>query len=224
MKVFSTWREGVFLLLHPALWFRRELLDEDLCENPFDQFAIWYRAAERQWWGEFPNWCCLSTLDGDGYPEGRIVLMKNFSSEGFVFYTNRSSRKGISLIRDPRGSMTFFWERLQRQVRIVGDVLPASEEDSDDYFRSRPRKSQIGAWASLQSEELPSRQHLQRRMEEYARKFQGMEVPRPPHWGGFCLVPRRFEFWELRLNRLHDRFEYTQIERGLLWNRRRLYP
>ncbi|MCB0354469.1 MAG: pyridoxamine 5'-phosphate oxidase [Bdellovibrionales bacterium] len=222
-RLFSTSRELFFLFSHPSLWFRKPLRQEQLKRDPFEQFADWYRAAERQIFVEFVNWLCLSTIDENGYPDGRIVLLKEFDPAGFVFYTNTLSRKGRALERNPKASMTFYWGGTQRQVRILGDVEKVEEKTADAYFASRPRESQLGAWASQQSAVLSSREQLAESVEKYREKFSGHEVPRPPFWTGYRLIPRRFEFWELRLSRLHDRFEYFESESGS-WEIRRLSP
>jgi len=186
-------------------------------------FDAWYRRAKRCFWLEFPDSMCLSTLDQDGFPDGRMVLLKAYDRRGFVFYTNGLSRKGRSLARLPRAGLTFYWEALQRQVRIQGGVESVSDAESDAYFSSRLRRSQIGAWASLQSQELESRKILEGRVKEFALRFRGQAVPRPPHWHGYRVVPHRIEFWRLRLNRLHDRFLYLKQPDGS-WEIARLYP
>lgn len=223
-KYFSTYREAFFLVTHPSLWFRKPLRIEDLNPDPIKQFGEWYGEVKARFSGEFPNWLVLSTVNPDGYPEGRVVLMKGFDERGIVFYTNTTSKKGRALEQVPRAAMTFYWGALQRQVRIVGDISKVSNEEADEYFASRPRGSQLGAWASTQSAELGSREELERRVAEYDEKYRGVEVPRPDFWTGFRLRPNRFEFWELRLSRLHDRFEYLRDETHSSWNIRRLYP
>lgn len=224
MKKFSTFREAFFLATHPALWFRKYLSQSDLSENPFEQFAKWYAELQKGYRGEFPNWLCLSTIDAAGCPDGRVVLLKDYDERGFVFFTNTESRKGEALEHHPVAAMTFFWERLQRQVRVAGRIEKVSDEEADTYFASRPRASQIGAWASLQSRELSGRAELEARFNHYEQEFQGQAVPRPQYWSGYRLIPERFEFWELRISRLHDRFEYHYGSEEKRWRIRQLYP
>jgi len=224
MKKFSTFREALFLVTHPSLWFRRYLSQSDFSPNPIEQFTRWYAEVQKGLWGEFPNWLCLSTIDEQGMPDGRIVLLKSYDERGFVFYTNTTSRKGASLERHPATAMTFFWERFQRQVRISGSCEQVAAEEADRYFSTRPRASQIGAWASLQSQELSDRSKLEERISEFEQKFANKPVPRPEYWTGYRLIPQRFEFWELRMSRLHDRFEYTVGVKPGEWNIRQLYP
>ena len=164
----------------------------------------------------------LATVSAKGRPSGRIVLLKEVDESGFRFFTNYNSRKSKDLEENPFASLTFFWLGLEKQVRIEGKVHRVSDDDSDSYFAMRPRGSQLGAWASDQSELLSSREELDARMEEYTRKFEGVAVPRPPHWGGYCLVPDKIEFWDNVPNRLHDRFEYTLIDSK--WQIERLAP
>jgi pyridoxamine 5'-phosphate oxidase len=210
LRYFSTWREVSFLLLHPQLWGRKPLEIEDLQLDPFQQFTLWYQRAQKSLSGEFSNWMCLSTVDNEGFPDGRIVLLKEFSSLGFVFYTNKTSQKGAQLQAHPFAALTFYWEALQWQVRIRGGVSEVAPEQADRYFASRPRESQIGAWASDQSAMLTQRKELLQRTDELRNKFAGNVIERPPFWTGFQLTPFSFEFWELRRSRLHDRFRYVR--------------
>ena len=224
MKIFSTAREALFLLTNPALWFRRPLELVDLQKDPVEQFRAWFDQAGRSWRGEFHNWLCLSTIDRDGYPHGRIVLLKEYDERGFVFYTNTNSQKGQQLGGCPKASMTFYWEHLQHQIRIVGDIERVADEQADTYFSGRPRKSQLGAWASEQSTPLASRQELVERLQALTKEYRGREVPRPPHWTGYRLKPIQYEFWELRLSRLHDRFMYTPATEPGSWTIQQLAP
>lgn len=223
MAIFTTSREALFLVFHPSLWFRKPIDISALPDSPLELFDMWYRDATKKIHGEFPNAMCLSTLSPDGYPEGRIVLLKSWNKKDFIFYTNHNSAKGRSLEETPKASLTFYWEALQRQVRITGDVRKVSDKLSDDYFAKRPRRSQLGAWASAQSSPLQSRKELLNTLAEYEAKFSAQPIPRPPFWGGYELTPIRFEFWELRLNRLHDRVQYKQSE-GANWEKIRLSP
>ncbi|HCU24558.1 MAG TPA: pyridoxamine 5'-phosphate oxidase [Deltaproteobacteria bacterium] len=195
---------------------------QDLHPDPLLQFARWFRAAQRCSAIEQADAFCLSTLSPNGDLAGRMVLLKGFDGRGFSFYTNFRSLKAKSVLAYPKAAGTFYWEALARQVRFVGRVERVTEEESDTYFRTRPRLSQLGAWASEQSVLLKSRAELDRRFDVYRKKFFGKEVPRPPHWGGFRIVPKEIEFWQARPNRLHDRFLYSWA--GKRWKIRRLNP
>jgi pyridoxamine 5'-phosphate oxidase len=200
-----------------------KLDSSDLLANPIDQFAAWFAEAEQIASLQFSNAACLSTVDPEGFPDGRIVLLKGFDARGFEFYTNSNSLKGQSLSTTPAAAMTFYWDGLGRQIRIKGEVEMLSAEEADEYFASRPRDSQLGAWASKQSSRLESRELLEARVREFAQKFDGKQVPRPPHWNGYRIKPKRMEFWQLGEHRLHDRFEYLSDTTGA-WHRERLYP
>lgn len=199
------------------------LNESQLKPDPIEQFAEWYGIAEQSPAIIYPNACCLSTIDPDGFPNGRMVLLKGFGESGFSFYTNTTSLKGRSLSATPKAALTFYWPTLYRQVRIQGETSIVSDEDADEYFRSRPRLSQLGAWASQQSTELPDRRVLEERVRELDERYRTEEIPRPAHWTGFLLNPRRIELWQERDGRLHDRFEYSRVQAGS-WGRRRLYP
>jgi len=169
-----------------------------------------------------PTAVALATSDRDGRPSSRMVLLKAFDERGFVFYTNLESRKGRQLRENPRVSLTFYWPPLGEQVQVEGDVEPVSDAEADAYWVTRPRESRLGAWASLQSEEMPSRWTLLRRFAEAAHRYGVGEVPRPRHWSGVRVVPNRVEFWRSSKFRLHDRESWT-LEDGR-WVKRRLYP
>ena len=195
----------------------------DLSPDPIEQFGRWFEDAAADPRIVFAEAVCLSTLGPGETPEARLVLMKDFDHRGFVFYTNFESDKARSIIAHPRAGMTFYWQPLARQVRIRGAVEAVSPDEADAYFASRPRGSRIGAWASDQSRELESGAALKERVAALEERFAGREVPRPPHWSGFRIVPEAIEFWQEGQARLHDRFAYRRDDTGR-WIRRRLYP
>lgn len=162
-----------------------------------------------------PTACTLATVDAEGQPSSRYVLLKGFDLEGFVFYTNFNSRKGRELLANPRAALCFFWDTLYEQVRIEGKARPVTDAEADSYWATRPRESQIGAWASRQSEPLDARAALEARYEETTRRYQGKTVPRPPHWSGFRLAPDMIEFWRGIAYRLHERTCYRR--QGQAW-------
>jgi pyridoxamine 5'-phosphate oxidase len=196
---------------------------EDLAPDPVEQFDRWFEVAARESDLAHPEAMCLSTLDKDGWPDGRIVLLKSVDHRGFVFYTNTESRKGRALERNPRAALTFYWEARERQVRVVGTVEPVSEAEADEYFASRPRGSQIGAWASRQSRPLASREELEAAVAEVEERYASDPVPRPSYWSGYRVVHHQVEFWQGRVSRLHDRFTYRRSPDGG-WLSERLYP
>lgn len=188
--------------------------------NPFTQFSNWFSDAVEEVSAD-ANAMTLTTVSEISRPSSRTVLLKEFDENGFVFYTNYKSRKGTHLQNNPHVSVTFYWADLMRQVHIEGKVEKVSDEQSTAYFKTRPVASQLGAWASSQSEEVESRAALEKKMKEFEQKFED-EIPRPPHWGGFRIIPDRMEFWQGRLNRLHDRICYS-LEDGD-WVIKRLSP
>lgn len=189
--------------------------------DPMLLFKNWFAAAEKSGI-MLPEAMSLATSTADGRPSVRTVLLKSFDDDGFVFYTNYKSRKGGELDENPHASILLHWAVLQRQVRVEGPVERVSAAESDAYFASRGRGSQIGAWASLQSNELGSKEILQNRVKEADNKFAGKDVLRPEHWGGFRIRPERIEFWQGKADRLHDRYIYTREDNA--WRGSRYYP
>jgi pyridoxamine 5'-phosphate oxidase len=192
-----------------------------LDKDPVKQFQLWFDEASASG-VPLPEAACLSTVSREGEPEGRMILLKEADERGFVFYTNFNSPKARSLQAHPLAALTFYWEKLRRQVRLVGKTEKVSDAEADAYFDSRPRESQLGAWASFQSEILDARETLEKRFEELSRKYEGKDIPRPAHWSGYRIVPAKIEFWIERPNRLHDRFLYEL--KGKEWVVTRLNP
>ena len=199
-----------------------QLSEKELGVKPFSLL--------NRWWQEaidadvlMPDAAVLSTVDQHNYPNGRVVFIKALEEAGLVFFTNYHSQKGRELLHNPAASLVLFWPDCERQVRIRGAVVKTDRAASEHYFQARPRGSQLGAWASKQSEVLTSRDELEARFKESEIRFTGQEVPCPPHWGGYCLDPNYFEFWQGRSNRLHDRFSYTLNDAGK-WEIVRLFP
>jgi pyridoxamine 5'-phosphate oxidase len=194
----------------------------DLHSNPFKQFGAWFAAALAADIRDV-NAMTLATATPDGKASARIVLLKGFDERGFAFFTNYDSEKGRHLETNPHAALAFYWVKLERQVRISGPVEKTSREDSAAYFHSRPPGSRLGAWASKQSEVIDSRQILDARLEQMVERFEGGEIPLPPHWGGYRVKPDQIEFWQGRPNRLHDRFRYSRRADGT-WQIDRLAP
>jgi pyridoxamine 5'-phosphate oxidase len=190
--------------------------------SPFKQFELWFGQAMAANLLE-PNAMTLATVTPAGLPDARIVLLKGFDDRGFVFYTNYLSQKGQELAANPHAALVFLWGDLERQVRVVGRVEKATALEADTYFQSRPLGSRLGAWASTQSEVIPSRVFLEARMAELEKEYQDREIPRPDHWGGFRVVPTELEFWQGRPSRLHDRLRY-RWQKGGGWVIDRLAP
>lgn len=202
--------------------YRRATLDVgDVAADPLDQFRRWFREAQDVQVHE-PNAMALATADADGYPNVRMVLLKEATERGFVFFTDYRSIKGLELAVNARGALCFWWGPLERQVRLRGPIARISSEDSAAYFVQRPRGSRLGAWASAQSSVLASRETLERKHAELDAQYPGEDVPLPPHWGGFQLAPESYEFWQGRSSRLHDRIRYRQD--GTQWVIERLSP
>jgi pyridoxamine 5'-phosphate oxidase len=199
----------------------RELSEQDLLPDPLALVQRWF--AEAQAAGiEQADAMTLATATPDGRPSARAVLLKGVDARGFAFFTNYESRKARELDANPRAALVLLWTALHRQVRATGDVARLSAEESDEYFATRARGSQLGAWASDQSRPLPDRAALEQRWAALDERWAGTVVPRPPHWGGYRLEPDEIELWQGRANRLHDRFAYTRGPHG--WNRERLQP
>ena len=205
-----------------AEYSQPEFNESEVERDPFVQFRQWFdRAVAANLL--HPNAMTLATATPDGRPSARIVLLKDFNEDGFVFYTNFHSRKGQELDQNPSASLVFWWPELERQVRIEGRVEKVANDEADGYFKTRPRGSQLAAWASEQSQRIDDRARLERRFSELAAKYQDREIPRPPNWGGYRLQPRSIEFWQGRSNRLHDRLRYVLSEDGD-WQLERLAP
>jgi pyridoxamine 5'-phosphate oxidase len=200
-----------------------EQTDERLfeAEEPFELFGRWFADAKARETND-PDAMCLATVDADGLPDARMVLLKSFDAQGFVFYTNIQSAKGAQLDASGKAALLFHWKSLRRQVRVRGRVQRVSDAEADAYFATRARDSQIGAWASEQSRPLPGRFALEKRVAEFGLKFGLGRVPRPPHWTGYRVTPLRIEFWRDRPFRLHDRLVFERAGQG--WRTDRLYP
>jgi pyridoxamine 5'-phosphate oxidase len=200
---------------------RGELTVEVVARDPFEQFRGWLDEALRAGGIVEPNAMSVATVGANGRPSSRVVLLRQWDSRGFVFYTNYESRKGAELTVHPHAALLFWWGALERQIRIEGTVERVLDVESDAYFASRPRGHRLSAWASHQSSVVPDRETLQRAMSDAELRFPG-EVPRPPFWGGYRVVPDRFEFWQGRPNRVHDRVAYERSSDG--WGVSRLSP
>jgi pyridoxamine 5'-phosphate oxidase len=199
----------------------KSLAESEVAKDPFAQFSIWWEEAVQSAIVEV-NAMALSTVSPEGKPSSRIVLLKGYTEEGFVFFTNYTSDKGKQIEQNQYVSLLFFWKELERQVRIEGTASKIAAEESDAYFNSRPVGSRLGAWASPQSQKIADRTILDQELEKITAQFQEHEITRPPHWGGYRVEPTRIEFWQGRSSRLHDRILYEQVDQQ--WQISRLAP
>ncbi len=203
--------------------YKLKSLDEtDMAADPFSQFTHWWQEAVNSDIDEV-NAMTLATATTTGFPSARIVLLKGYSESGFIFFSNYLSHKGKELQDNPYAALVFFWKELERQIRIEGTVEKISGEESDRYFQTRPLLSRIGAWASPQSENVKDRNIIEHKFADMEKQFGTADIPRPPHWGGYIVKPRLFEYWQGRRSRLHDRIQYT-IDSAGRWQMERLAP
>jgi pyridoxamine 5'-phosphate oxidase len=200
----------------------QSLLETDIAANPFTQFNRWWDDAVKSELDEV-NAMTLATASLTGIPSARIVLLKSVTENGFVFFTNYNSHKGKMLEENPQACLVFFWKELERQIRITGKVEKVSAAESDTYFNSRPTGSRIGAWASPQSGVITSREVIEKNIIKYEEEFADVNIARPPHWGGYMVIPTVIEFWQGRPNRLHDRLQYSKLQ-DASWKIERLAP
>ncbi len=191
--------------------------------NPFIKFQSWYEKAQNCTEIADASAMCLATADTNGLPSNRMVLLKGYGDDGFVFYTNLERRKCSELEQNPQAALCFYWASLARQIRIEGRTVPVSNDEADSYFGSRLRQSRIGAWASRQSQPIAQKNDLTKAIAKYSMKFAAGDIPRPPHWSGFTLVPERIEFWSEGAFRIHDRLQFTR-QMGNNWSVQKLYP
>jgi pyridoxamine 5'-phosphate oxidase len=202
---------------------KSELLESNITEDPINLFNRWFHEAEEFVGDSEVNAMTLSTIGLEGFPKARVVLLKKFTEEGFIFYTNYNSEKGRAISKNPNVCLSFFWQSLERQIIIKGKVEKLAENLSDGYFESRPDGSKLGAWASNQSEIVSSRDALDSSLKAFEEKFHESEIPRPKHWGGFLIKPVTIEYWQGRPNRMHDRIRYT-LQPDFNWKKERLAP
>jgi pyridoxamine 5'-phosphate oxidase len=202
---------------------KSSLEETSVSENPLELFQKWFHEVEKSGTTDEPNAMTVSTLGLDGYPKNRVVLLKRYTYEGFVFYSNYESEKGKAIAENPRVCLSFFWPAMERQVIIKGTAEKIPENMSDGYFETRPTGSKLGAIVSNQSEVIPSREELETKLKELEKEYEQKEIPRPEYWGGYLVRPMSIEFWQGRPNRLHDRLRYTLLE-DYNWKLERLAP
>ncbi|MDO6676490.1 pyridoxamine 5'-phosphate oxidase [Tenacibaculum sp. 1_MG-2023] len=202
---------------------KRELLENNCPENPIELFRDWFLAADESEMVDEANAMTIASIGLDGYPKSRVVLLKKYTWEGFIFYTNYNSEKGKAILNNNHVCLSFFWAGLEQQIIIKGKAEKLADNLSDGYFESRPDGSKLGAWASNQSEVVTSRNELDNILASFEKKFENQEIPRPKHWGGFLVKPVSVEFWQGRPNRMHDRIRYT-LQKDFSWKLERLAP
>ena len=220
LRNFATYKKMKDLSNYRKSYEKSELLENSISENPIGLFSKWFQEAEDIGGSEEINAMTISTIGLDGFPKNRVVLLKQFTSEGFVFFTNYKSEKGKAIAENPNVCLSFFWHNSERQVIIKGIAEKTSEQISNDYFYSRPIGSQLGAIASHQSEVISGREVLENKIASLEKEFEGQEIIRPEYWGGYIVKPSEIEFWQGRQNRLHDRIRY-QLHEGI-WKIERL--
>ena len=204
-------------------YLKKELLKTEVPINPIELFQQWFNEIEASQGIDEPNAMTLSTIGTDGFPKSRVVLLKKFTEEGFVFYTNYLSEKGKAIAAHPEVCLSFFWQNSEQQIIIKGTAEKIAKNLSDGYFESRPDGSKLGAWASPQSDVVPNRESLEQQLKTLEEKFQNQKIPRPKHWGGYLVKPVSIEFWQGRANRMHDRIRYT-AQKDYSWKIDRLAP
>lgn len=204
-------------------YLKKELLKTEVPKNPIELFQQWFNEIEASQGIDEPNAMTLSTIGTDGFPKSRVVLLKKLTEEGFVFYTNYLSEKGKAIAAHPEVCLSFFWQNSEQQIIIKGTAEKIAKNLSDGYFESRPNGSKLGAWASPQSDVVPSRESLEQQLKTLEEKFKNQEIPRPKHWGGYLVKPVSIEFWQGRANRMHDRIRYT-AQKDYNWKIDRLAP